>query len=106
MKLIPVCGDGKNPRSITTWLPCCTQLATLFGYDALQDVTTQIKHETKQKLMLTQNCKAIGERDIQSPPYPTVTEGMGCARGVSSLPKEIRHEDSENILNLWQLPGK
>jgi len=37
---------------------------------------------------LTQNCKAIGERDIQSPPYPTVTEGMGCARGVSSLPAE------------------
>ena len=37
---------------------------------------------------LTQNCKAIGERDIQSPPYPTVTEGMGCARGVSSLPTE------------------
>jgi len=38
-------------------------------------------------LKLTQNCKAIGERDIQSPLYPTVTDGIGCARGVSSLPK-------------------
>lgn len=71
------------------------QLLILFAHtiimSALSSGLVFLSHRSTAKSTcskLTQNCKAIGERDIQSPPYPTVTDGMGCARGVSSLPAE------------------
>ena len=45
----------------------------------------------------------MGDIDIQSPPYPTVTDGMGCAWGVSSLPDDTKVEFN-NFMNQRQMP--